>query len=135
MGAESIRKRRLAGTIRKYLSAELGRNMEDPRLVGVSIQEVELSPDLSLATVTVRIDYGEDDEKARRELLKLLSRLAPRLRSNLAPLLRMRRVPDLRFRYDVGQDHARRIEEVLEEIRAEDALREAQGDEPPPSER
>lgn len=124
MGSEaSIRSRRLAGTIRKQLSAELGRDIADPRLLGVSVKEVELSADLTLATATVRIDYGDDSEPARRALLKLLERLAPRLRSTLAPQLRMRRVPDLKFRYDVGEDHSRRIAEVLDEIRREDAER------------
>lgn len=119
----NIRSRRLAGTIRKHLSAELGRDIADPRLAGVSLQDVELSPDLGLATVVVRIDYGDDGEGPRKALLDLLKRLAPRLRSSLAPQLRMRRVPELRFRYDTGQDHARRIAEVLQEIRQEDAER------------
>ncbi len=126
----SIRSRRLAGTIRKHLSAELGRDIADPRLVGVSLQEVELSSDLGLATVVVRIDYGDDGLDARKALLELLQRLGPRLRASLAPQLRMRRVPELRFRYDTGQDHARRIAEVLQEIREEEAQRPP-GDDPP----
>lgn len=130
--AASVRARRLAGTIRKHLSEELNRDLADPRLSGLGIHDVELSADLSLATIVVRIDFGDDSESARRAILATLQRLAPRMRSSLAPRLRVRRVPDLRFRYDVGQDHARRIAEVLEEIREEDARR-AQ-DVAPPSE-
>lgn len=122
-GGTRVRARRLAGTIRKYLTEELSRELSDPRLAGVGIHEVELSADLSLATVFVRIDFGDDDEAARRALLATLERLSPRLRASLAPRLRIRRIPELRFRYDVGQDHARRIAEVLEEIREEDARR------------
>lgn len=121
--AASIRSRRLAGTIRKQLSTELGREIADPRLMGVSLKDVELTSDLTLATITVRIDYGDDSEAARREVLNLLARLTPRLRASLAPQLRIRRVPDLRFRYDVGEDHARRIAQVLQEIQEEERER------------
>lgn len=122
-GGARVRARRLAGTIRKHLSEELTRELADPRLSGLGIHEVELSADLSMATILVRIDYGDDDDSARRATLATLQRLAPRLRASLAPRLRIRRVPELRFRYDVGQDHVRRIAEVLAEIREEDAQR------------
>ncbi len=120
-----IRTKRLEGTIRKYLSAELARDIADPRLAAVFIHDVSVTSDLSLATVTVRLLVGGEQEAERKAVVSVLTRIAPRLRSVLAPQLRMRRVPDLRFRYDVGTDHANRIEEVLREIRDENAARQA----------
>ena len=127
--AGSIRSRRLAGTIRKHLSVELGRDIADPRLAGVSLQDVELTSDLGLATVVVRIDYGDDGPEARKALLDLLQRIGPRLRASLAPQLRMRRVPELRFGYDAGQDDVRAEAEALHHAGPEDAQR-ASSDEP-----
>jgi ribosome-binding factor A len=126
--SSAIRTKRLEGTIRKYLSAELARDIADPRLAAVFIHDVSVTNDLSLATVTVRLMVGGEQDAERKAVLAVLTRIAPRLRSVLAPQLRMRRVPDLRFRYDVGTDHAHRINEVLREIREEDAKRQAARD-------
>ncbi len=123
--SSAIRTKRLEGTIRKYLSAELARDVADPRLLALYIHDVSVTQDLSLATVTVRLLVGGEEDSERKAVLAVLTRLTPRLRSVLAPQLRMRRVPDLRFRYDVGTDHAQRIEKVLREIREEDAARKA----------
>jgi ribosome-binding factor A len=127
--SSEIRIKRLEGTIRKYLGAEITRDLADPRLTAVYIHDVSVTNDLSLATVTVRLMVGGEEEAERKAVIALLQRLAPRLRSVLAPQLKMRRVPDLRFRYDVGTDHAQRIEAVLREIKEEDAARKAA---PPP---
>ncbi len=126
--SSEIRTKRLEGTIRKYLGAELARDIADPRLAAVYIHDVSVTNDLSLATVTVRLLVGGEQEAERKAVLGVLARIAPRLRSVLAPQLRMRRVPDLRFRYDVGTDHAHRIAAVLAEIREEDAKRQAARD-------
>jgi ribosome-binding factor A len=126
--SSEIRTKRLEGTIRKYLGAELARDIADPRLAAVYIHDVSVTNDLSLATVTVRLLVGGEQEAERKAVLGVLTRIAPRLRSVLAPQLRMRRVPDLRFRYDVGTDHAHRIAEVLREIHEEDAKRQAARD-------
>jgi ribosome-binding factor A len=118
--ADSIRRKRLAGTIRKHLSAELSREVADPRLAALSIQDVEVTPDLSIAKVNVRLMFGGEETAVRQEAMAALLRIAPGLRSSLAPVLRMRHVPELRFTYDEGDDHRARIDDVLSEIRRED---------------
>lgn len=118
MNQPGIRQKRLGATIQKHLSFELARELTDPRLASLSVESVEMTPDLGLATVRVRLMFG-DSEETRGEALKALRRIGPMLRSKLAPILKMRRVPEIRFFYDEGVDHTRRIEEVLEEIRTE----------------
>ena len=121
--SDGIRAKRLGGTVRKHLSEALARQVRDPRLASLVIEDVQLTGDLGLATVLVRLVVGADDPQARQGAMKALSGLAPVLRSSLAPVLRMRRVPDLRFRYDEGSEHRLRIEEVLSEIHREDEVR------------
>ncbi len=118
MNQPGIRHKRLGASIQKHLSFELARELTDPRLSSLSIESVEMTPDLGLATVRVRLMIG-DTEETRGEALRALRRVGPMLRSKLAPILKMRRVPEIRFFYDEGADHSRRIEEVLEEIRTE----------------
>ncbi len=117
------RKDRLAGTIRKHLAGELSREVKDPRLSALCIEDVEVTGDLGVANVSVRLMVGGDDPVARREAMAALRRIAPGLRASLGPVLRVRRLPELRFHYDEGADRRARIEEVLEEIHQEDAQR------------
>ena len=55
-------------------------------------------------------DFGD-------EPLQALERAAGFIRKALAQRLRMRRVPDLHFEYDRGEQHARRIDTLLDRIR------------------
>lgn len=119
--ADSIRRQRLAGTIRRHLSQELAREVADPRLAAMAIQEVELTPDLSIAKVQVRLMFGGEEPEVRAAAMQALFAVAPGLRSALSPILRMRHVPELRFIYDTGADHRARIDDVLDEIKREDA--------------
>lgn len=119
----SIRTKRLGGTIRKHLSEIMSREVRDPRLAALAIEGVQMSGDLSIAHVTVRLMYGNDLPDARAAALEAATAVAPGLRAALAPLLKMRRVPELRFRYDEGQEHSRRIEAVLAEIHEENLAR------------
>ena len=120
MPGSSVRKHRIAGAIRKHLSAELSREVGDPRLFSLAISEVEVTPDLSLAKIKVRLMFGGEDPAARSEAMRALSKVAPGLRSSLAPVLRMRRVPELRFHYDETADINAEIEGVLRDIERED---------------
>lgn len=117
---ESIRSKRMAGTIRRHLSEELSRQVGDPRLQALSIQDVEVTADLSIAKVNVRLMFGGQEPGLRLEVLETLAKIAPGLRSSLAPILRMRRLPELRFHYDEGDDQRARISDVLGEIERED---------------
>lgn len=111
---------RLAGTIRRQLSEEFAREVADPRLAALSIQGVEVTADLSIAKVEIRLMFGGEEPEARRQALLTLQKIAPGLRSALAPHLRMRRLPELRFVYDEGADRQARIVSVLDEIKKSD---------------
>ncbi len=125
MPGDGIRTKRLGGTIRKHLSEIMAREVLDPRLAALAVENVEMTGDLGIANVTVRLMYGDDGPEARSAVLKAARAMAPGLRSALAPILKMRRVPELRFHYDVGVEQRQRIDRVLDEIQREDRERKA----------
>lgn len=120
MSDSGVRKHRIGGAIRKHLSAELAREVADPRLFSLAISGVELTSDLSIAKVQVRLMIGGEELAARDAAMAALARIAPGLRASLSPVLRMRRVPELRFFYDEKPDINAEIENVLRDIQRED---------------
>lgn len=80
----------------------------------VTITRVEVTADLSLATVWVSV-AGEDAE--REDALTGLRSARGFLRSEVARRIEVRTAPDLRFRLDRGLDHARQIDELLARVR------------------
>lgn len=117
--SDGRRAKRVAARMQAYLGQTLIRELEDPRLGSLVITGVSVSDDLGIARIGVRLMVGDDDPKLRRAAMHSLSRVAGRLRRGVAPELGLRRVPELRFNYDTGHDAARRVEELLEEIRHE----------------
>jgi ribosome-binding factor A len=95
------------------------RDVGDPRLSSLVVTEVEVTDDLTLARVQVRLLVGDDDAARRKAALSALERVKARLRRGLGPVLRLRRVPDLSFSYDVRPDVVHHVEEILAEIERE----------------
>ncbi len=124
MSGSGVRKHRVAGAIRKHLSAELTREVADPRLFSLAISEVEVTSDLSIAKIKVRLMFGGEEPDARQVAMAALAKVAPGLRSSLSPVLRMRRVPELRFVYDEAADINAEIEGVLRDIQREDEAKQ-----------
>ena len=93
----------------------LGREVHDPGIGFVTITRVQVSPDLQQARVFYTV-LGDD--KARTASGRALERAIPFLRRQIGSRLRLKRTPDLKWIYDesiAGQD---RIEQLLNEIRA-----------------
>ncbi len=101
---------RLGEQFRREISAILHRAVRDPRVQDVVVNSVEVTPDLWLARVYVRVG-GE--ERERREALEGLEAAANFMRRELAAVLHIRRIPELRFLEDKTLAKAHRIEEIL----------------------
>lgn len=128
--SQGSRPDRVADQIRSEIALMLSREVHDPGIGFVTLTRVHLSPDLQQARVLYTL-LG--DEKARASTARALQRAAPFLRRQLGSRLRLKRAPELRFQYDdsvAGQD---RIEQLLNEIHAEDAGRQANEDDDPQS--
>ena len=107
---------RLGEAIRVELSQLLAKDVHDPGIGFITLTKVTVSPDLQLA----RVYYTSmGDEKAQRETDKALRRALPFLRRQIAQRVRLRRVPELEFFFDKSVAQQDRIEQILQELKAE----------------
>jgi ribosome-binding factor A len=113
----SHRPERLGELIRQVVARFLTGDVRDPRIGFVTVTGVEVSADLSHATVSVSV-MGSDEEKVKS--LEGLTSAARFLRSALSRDLRLRTSPELHFRLDRGLEHAQRIDRVLKELKESD---------------
>ena len=107
---------RLAEQIRIDVGDILAREVHDPGVGFVTITRVTVTPDLQQA----RVYYTAlGDDRARQSSDRALRRAIPFLRRQIGSRLRLKRVAELEFVYDqsiAGQD---RIEQLLNDIRAQ----------------
>jgi ribosome-binding factor A len=90
--------------------------VHDPGVGFLTLTRVKVTPDLQLA----RVYYTSlGDEKAQRETARALRRAGPFLRRQLGQRIRLRRVPELEFFYDESIAENDRIEQILQDLKAE----------------
>jgi ribosome-binding factor A len=112
----SSRPDRVADQIRSELAQLIARNVHDPGVGFLTLTRVKVTPDLQLA----RVYYTSlGDEKAQRETGRALRRAASFLRRQLGQRIRLRRVPELEFLYDESIAQNDRIEQILQDLKAE----------------
>ncbi len=108
------RAQRVAGLMKRELATLIPRRMRDPRLQGlVSVTDVEVTEDLSLARVYVSILEGGE---VRRRALEALEHAAGFVRSELAPRLKLREMPEIRFQFDESLERGARVDELLRRL-------------------
>ncbi len=115
----SHRQEQAAELIRTLLAEALLRGeLRDPRVGMVTVSGVEVTRDLSVATVRV-VPHG-DDEAGREAAIEGLQSAAGFLRRIVAREMTTRTVPELRFVRDRGLEHAQRIDALLAEVKREE---------------
>jgi ribosome-binding factor A len=117
MKGSNRRPEQVAETLRQVVTDTLMREVRDPRVGFVTVTAVQVTNDLSHATVMVSVP---GDDAARDRALEGLRSAAGFLRSRVAKTLTTRTVPELHFELDRGLAHAARIDELLNEIRREE---------------
>ena len=105
-----MRDAQLEENIRRILADTLARDVQDPRIGFVTVSEVRLNRDRTVAEVFYTV-LG--DEEQRGTTLKGLISCRNFLRSVIGKEMRLRTLPELRFRYDDSLDRSIRIEEQL----------------------
>lgn len=106
----------VAESIRQVIADLLLTELRDPRVGFVTVTGVQVTNDLSVATVRVSV-MGEPAE--REDALRGLASAAGFLRGRVAKVLTTRIIPELRFELDRGLEHAARINEILGGLRQE----------------
>lgn len=116
---QSRRPEQVAEAIRATLAEALVRGeVRDPRVGLVTVSAVEVTRDMSVATVRVA-PHGEDDA-AKDAAVEGLQHAAGYLRGFVARALTTRTVPELRFVRDRGLEYAQRIDALLAGLRREE---------------
>lgn len=104
---------RVADFVRDELAQIIQRQMRDPRVGFVSVNDVRVSKDLSYADVYVSsLDTTQASEK--QDLVLVLNKAAGFFRSELAKRHRMRTTPKPRFHYDEVVDRGPQMEKLID---------------------
>jgi ribosome-binding factor A len=104
------RRERVEHLLRARLATLLQQEAKDPRLAGVAVSAVRMTPDLRQARVFYRL-LGPDADRPTIE--RALARATPFLRAALGRSLELRVTPALVFEYDTTPDTARRVDDLL----------------------
>jgi ribosome-binding factor A len=126
--SDGRRTKRVAELIQRHFADVLRLEVDDPRFAAVVVTGVEVTDDLMIAKIGVRLLVAADDTKQRRDIVERLRRAAPRLRRAITPRLELKRAPELRFHYDIGPDAHQRVGELLREVEAERQARQRDED-------
>ncbi|MEM8768124.1 MAG: 30S ribosome-binding factor RbfA [Pseudomonadota bacterium] len=118
------RSERVADFIRDELASIIQRQMRDPRVGMVSVNEAKVSKDLSWADVYVS-SHETRTEAERAELLEVLNKAAGYFRSELAKRHKMRTTPKPRFHYDEVVERGPAMESLIDRAVREDAAQQA----------
>lgn len=110
------RPERVAELLHKELAQRLRLEVKDPRLEPLSITHVDVTRDLSRATVHyLPLGGGE----VTGDLRDALDEAAKRLRGPIGRALRLRHAPEIVFVKDVHTERAVRVTQLIDEIAAE----------------
>jgi ribosome-binding factor A len=112
--ANSRRQQRVNHLLQHELSRLLEFESDDPRLSGLTVSAVEITPDLRQAKVFV-VAVGEREKEVREGL----RHATPFLRRELAHRVQLRAVPELTFAFDHSIDQGDRIERLLRQVQAD----------------
>jgi ribosome-binding factor A len=118
--ALSHRVERIQAQVREEVSQILATEVRDPGVGLVTVTRAKVTADLSLARVYWTI-LGDANE--RKKTAKALARVAGFVRHVLSERLTLRRSPEVKFIFDESVAAQDRIEQIIQEIHAEDAAR------------
>ncbi len=105
------RPERLAEVLREQITEIVGYELDDPRLLTVTVTDVRVSDNLRDAKVYVTV---QGDENEIKEALKALQNAATFVRQQVALSLDLRHAPHLNFVRDTVEENAARVEEVIQ---------------------
>jgi ribosome-binding factor A len=111
--SQGRRQQRVSDQIEIEIADMLEKQLEDPRLVGLSVTGVEISPDLRQAIVYVSSLAGQ---AGSQEALAGLEHARGFLRRELAGRLKLRVTPNLSFRWDASLETGDRISRLLDSL-------------------
>ena len=107
------RQRRVADQLREIISEVIRFEVEDPRLVGLTVMDVTVDRELEVAKVYVNSLKGE---AAREEVMAGLTKAEGFLRREMGRRIHLRTTPELRFFWDETLSEADKIDALLKGV-------------------
>ena len=101
---------RVADQIQREIALLVACEVADPRVGGVTVSGVDLSPDMRHAKILVTPGLDTDGDAS----VEALNRAAGFLRSRLGRRVRMRRLPRLVFEHDRTLELALRLDALID---------------------
>ncbi|MCL1112377.1 MULTISPECIES: 30S ribosome-binding factor RbfA [Shewanella] len=126
MAKEFSRTRRIAQQLQQELAMVLQRDMKDPRIGFVTVNDVDVSRDLSYAKVFVT--FFEEDIELVQQKVDALSAAAPYIRTLVAGRMKLRVMPELRFVYDSSLVEGMRMSNLVTQVINKDKAKQQQFD-------
>jgi len=112
MPREFSRKHRIAAEIQRLVNELLLTEVKDPRLAGARVSDVEVTGDLSLATIYFNTLGLDDDTTVIKEGFEQARGF---FRTRIARALQLRRVPEIRFRHDASARRAADLQRLIDD--------------------
>ena len=116
-----------AQAIREVVSLAILTELRDPRVDNVTVTTVEVTGDMKQARIHVTV-MGEDTNSS--QVLKGLSSAAGFLQRKIANRIESRYTPKLEFVLDQGQENAREVARILEDLASESKTVTQQNEDP-----
>ncbi len=111
---DSKRSERVADLLLEEVAELLAREVNDPRIVRVTLTGVKMSKDLRYARIYFSpLEKGGD----KKEVLNGLRSATGFIRAKVAKRLSLRFAPQIEFFYDEVTANAERIEQLLREVK------------------
>jgi ribosome-binding factor A len=108
-----IRLKRISDRIKRILSVVIQTKVEDPRLEGVFVTDVNVDRELEFASIYVSALEGKVRSK---EVIKALEHAKGFLKYELSQEIELRVIPKLRFFWDPTPEHADKIDSLIAKI-------------------
>ena len=123
MPREFNRGTRVADLIQREVAQIIQRELEDPRVDLITINEVKVTRDLAYADIYFTVLPEENAENSQQ----VLNGASSFLRKQLSKALTTRTTPRLRFHYDQSVDRGARLSKVIDAAVSNDKLRSRSG--------
>lgn len=124
MAKEFSRTRRIGQQLQQELAVVLQRDMKDPRIGFVTVNDVDVSRDLSYAKVFVT--FFEEDKEVVQQKLNALITAAPYIRTLVAGRMKLRVMPEIRFVYDSSLVEGMRMSNLVSQVISSDKAKQQQ---------
>ena len=111
---------RVGMEIKREINEILQKKVRDPRVQGVTITDVQMVGDLSMAKVyyTIMSDLASDNQKAQIGLEKATGTI----KRELGRKLTLYKIPDLVFEKDQSIEYGNKIDQMLRALEQKEAL-------------